>query len=657
MSEYLTVKKMHLPPRLPLQGEIDLTYRCNNACRHCWVSLPSDSPERKRELSFDEIRRIADEARALGCRQWNISGGEPMLRPDFPEIFDFLTKNSVSYCLNTNGTLITPAIARQLKREGNKMVALYGATAEVYDHVARRPGAFEQVMQGFAYLKEAGAGFTVQLVPMRANRHQWDAMVELAERLSPHWRVGASWLYLSASGSAERNAEILSQRLNPEDAVSLDPPDISFADSRGKVKPDNTVSTGCGMKIQGDDRLFAACIEHRREFHVDSYGGVSFCCFIKDPELRFDLRRGTLREAWEEFIPSLADKVRGGSEYTENCGACRNSNCNWCGAYAYLEHGSYCSPIPYLCDTARAENRYMDDWRKNHRRYFRVAGISVQVDSDLPITDSTFEPKFRQFQAESAQDDLVSIHYHFSPPFPNGQDLGEEVYNRRPWAIYRKDRSWIYKTVESNGNSHLPSKYLFANNDHTRVHIYYPDKEDYLSKSLSSLTFALTDQALLARVLADRNGCYLHSAGVILNGKGLLFVGHSEAGKSTIVKMLQGRAEILCDDRNIVRRWPDGFKVHGCWNHGEVSDVSSSSAPLEAIFFHHKSHRNRMKRIEDPGIILRPLLACLIRPFMTADWWEKMLTLIDSMSKEVPCYNLEFDKSGALCGILQDFTE
>ena len=101
MSEYLTVKKMQLPPRLPLQGEIDLTWRCNNACRHCWVSLPADSPEKKRELSFDEIRRISDEARALGCRQWNISGGEPMLRPDFPEIFDFLTTNSVSYCLNT----------------------------------------------------------------------------------------------------------------------------------------------------------------------------------------------------------------------------------------------------------------------------------------------------------------------------------------------------------------------------------------------------------------------------------------------------------------------------------------------------------------------------------------------------------------------------
>ncbi len=407
MSEYLAVKKIQSQPRLPLVGEIDLTWRCNNACRHCWISLPAGSAEKDRELSFDEIRRIADEARALGCRQWNITGGEPLLRPDFPEIFEYLTSRSATYSLNTNGTLITPAIARQLKRKGNKMVALYGATAEVYDHVVRRPGAFEQVMQGFAYLKEAGAGFMVQLIPMRANRHQWDAMVELAECLSPRWRVGASWLYLSASGSAERNAEIRAQRLEPKDMVLLDPPDISFADRMEQVRSDNTVSTGCGMKIQSDDRLFAACIESRREFHVDAYGSVSFCCFIKDPALRYDVRHGTLREAWEEFIPSLAEQVHGGSEYLGNCGSCRNSNCNWCGAYAYLEHGRYNSPIPYLCDTARAESRYVDGWKKNHRRYYRIAGISVQVDSDLPITDDTFAPKFRKFQANGLQEEPI----------------------------------------------------------------------------------------------------------------------------------------------------------------------------------------------------------------------------------------------------------
>ena len=107
-------------PRLPLEGNIDLTYRCNNNCRHCWLSLPANAPEKKDELTFDETRRIVDEARAMGCRRWSISGGEPLLRPDFPEIFDYLTRKAVSYSINTNGTLITPEIARLLDPLGDK---------------------------------------------------------------------------------------------------------------------------------------------------------------------------------------------------------------------------------------------------------------------------------------------------------------------------------------------------------------------------------------------------------------------------------------------------------------------------------------------------------------------------------------------------------
>ena len=143
-------------PRLPLKGSIDLTYRCNNNCRHCWLSLPANAPEKKNELTFDEIPRIVDESRAMGCQRWSISGGEPLLRPDFPEIFDYLTRKVVTYSLNTNGTLITPEIARLLKRKGTKMIALYGVTAEIYDHITRNPGGFEKVMRGFEYLTEAG---------------------------------------------------------------------------------------------------------------------------------------------------------------------------------------------------------------------------------------------------------------------------------------------------------------------------------------------------------------------------------------------------------------------------------------------------------------------------------------------------------------------
>ena len=135
---------------------------------------------------------------------------------------------------------------------------------------------------------------------------------------------------------------------------------------------------------------------------------------------------------------------------------------------------------------------------------------------------------------------------------------------------------------------------------------------------------------------------------MILDGRGLLFVGHSEAGKSTIVKMLKDKAQILCDDRNIVRRWPEGFRVHGTWSHGEVPLVSPASAPLDALLFLKKSDRNRIAPVSEKKEILQRLMACLIKPFVTAEWWQKELTLLEEMTSVVHCYEMEFDRSGRI---------
>ena len=485
MPEYSTSKVMQVMPRLPLQGSLDLTYRCNNNCRHCWLRIPPGAPEKRDELSFDEIRDIVGQARAMGCREWSISGGEPMLRPDFADIFDYVTRKAARYSINTNGALITPQIAQLMRRKGSKMVVLYGATAEVHDHVTRTPGSFERAMRGFAYLKEAGAGFTVQLIPMRDNYHQWDEMQALAQSLSKHWRCGAAWLYLSACGDPERNREIKRQRLSPRDVIELDKPDMSCPDLTGFPKP---------VRSEGDDRLFAACIAGRRDFHVDPYGGMTFCGFIKDPALLYDLRQGSFQECWEEFIPSLADKVRGGREYLENCAACElRSDCRWCPVYGYLEHQRFSAPVDYLCAVAQEKRRFKEDWQERHRRYYQVGGMTVQVDSDLPITDATFAPKFRLFQVDGPGADAIGIRHHFSLLDLDGKDLGEEVYRKPPWAIYKKGDSWIYLGISPSAGDQRIHRVVVFNHDHTRARIYNDGEKTFRKGDLHSLTLFPSD--------------------------------------------------------------------------------------------------------------------------------------------------------------------
>lgn len=634
---FSSIKKMTVEPRIPLKGSLDLTYRCNNNCRHCWLRT-SDG---KGELSTEEIISLVDDARAMGCREWAISGGEPMLRKDFPEIFDYITSHAIRYSLNSNGTLITEEIASLMKRKGRKMIALYGATAEVHDHITRNPGSFAATMRGFSLLKNAGAGFTVQIVPMKDSYHQLKDMIALAESLSPHWRIGAAWLYLSAGLDASRNAEINAQRLPPHEVLELDQPDLSSIDDRTDSEHPQCPA--------GDDRLYAACIGRRRDFHIDPYGMLSFCSFAKDPSMRYDLRKGSFQDGWERFIPSLGDKILGGEEYRNNCGSCEYRNdCRWCPVYGYLEHGRHSARVEYLCDVAREVRSRKETMMREQRRFYQIGGITIQVESDLPFSETTFHRKFSDFRVDGPGEDTVKIRHHFSIPDLPEDERGEEIYRKSPWAIYRKGRSWIYAGIPTDGSVSPLHRLAVFSEDHSSGRIYNDREEIFNKGDLHSLTMFPTDQILIARLLADRNGFFLHSCGAVMDGKGILFVGHSEAGKSTTARLISPHAEILCDDRNIVRRYPAGWQVYGSWSHGDVPDVSPRSAPLHAILFIEKSDKNQILRLDNRQEIIRRLLACVIRPFVTADWWEKTLSGVELIAREVPCYIMKFDKSGAI---------
>ncbi|MFH1783021.1 MAG: radical SAM protein [Candidatus Omnitrophota bacterium] len=650
-SEYMAIKNQTNLPRIPLEASIDLTYRCNNNCRHCWNRIPGNSKKEKEELSLEEIKNIASEARSLGTRKWLISGGEPMLRQDFIDIFDYLTSHSKSFHLNTNGTLITPKIAKVFKkRRGAIMVALYGGDKKVHDHITRNPGSFEQALRGFRYLKEEGVRFIVQLIPMKDNFHQIDKMKELAKSLSDVYRIGASWLF--GSGCAERNKEIFKQRLPAEVVVDLDKPDMSYDNNGFDPEEEVKKEESCSINTKG---IFSSCIDMRRNFHIDPCGKMSFCSFVIGPELRYDLKSGTLKDAWENFIPSLKNKLTATERYQKTCGSCElRGDCKTCPAYSYLEHKNYSGKIGYLCDAAKETKKYKDNWKKNHRRFYEIADISIQVDSDLPITDKTFASKFKEFEIKSPEKDIVKIRHHFGIPDITKKVLGEEVYRKAPWAIYKKKNSWIYLGISPiEDDKHLDRIAVF-NKEHTRLRVYNTKSNKLLNNCSTSLTFFPNDQIMISRALADRNGCYFHSSGVDFEGKGLLFIGHAEAGKTTMAKLLEEKgADILCDERVIARKKNGQFRIYGTWDHSDWNKVLNKSAPLKGIFFLEKSKHNYLEKVKNKQIIIKKLLSRVVRPFVDKEWWDKIVSIIEALSNEVPCYFVYFDKTGRIAEVLR----
>ena len=131
--------------RIPLSFEIEVTARCNNNCRHCYINCPeNDESLREKELSFEDIRQLADDAVDMGALWCLITGGEPLLRDDFFDLYMYLKKKGLLVSVFTNGTLITDEHISLFKKYPPRdlEVSVYGAAEKTYEYVTRRRGSY-----------------------------------------------------------------------------------------------------------------------------------------------------------------------------------------------------------------------------------------------------------------------------------------------------------------------------------------------------------------------------------------------------------------------------------------------------------------------------------------------------------------------------------
>ncbi|WP_321492455.1 hypothetical protein [uncultured Desulfobacter sp.] len=282
-----------------------------------------------------------------------------------------------------------------------------------------------------------------------------------------------------------------------------------------------------------------------------------------------------------------------------------------------------------------------------YKKFFHIANMSIEVQSDLPFSATTFSPKFKAFEINTPLEENIVLRHRFEECRTTARSENR-VYLKPPWAIYHQDDQWIYQWVKAEPPHENYFRTVVTDKEHSFLDVYNDSsiKEQFLKGGLTSLTMFPTDQILMGRILAYRNGCIMHSLGVSLDNQGLLFVGHSDAGKSTMAGIMKQGAEILCDDRNIIRKKDNAYFVSGTWSHGDVPDVSPATLPLKGIFFLEKADTNLVSPVTDSRYAFERLLACMIRPFETRDWWDNALDFLSGLCQQVPCWNLQFDKSG-----------
>jgi MoaA/NifB/PqqE/SkfB family radical SAM enzyme len=174
----MTAKALKM--NIPLSVQLDLTYRCNERCVHCYLDHHDHG-----EMSTAEIKNLLDQMADAGVFYLTISGGEILMRRDFFEILEYARLRTFCIKLKTNGILIRKKEADRIKALGveSVQISIYSHVPEVHDAITKLPGSLEQSIEAIRRLRAHGIQVTMANVLMVQNANDYAGVRALAAEL------------------------------------------------------------------------------------------------------------------------------------------------------------------------------------------------------------------------------------------------------------------------------------------------------------------------------------------------------------------------------------------------------------------------------------------------------------------------------------------
>ncbi len=330
---------------------LEITARCNNNCRHCYINLPaSEETAKSRELSFEKIRAIADEAASMGALWCLITGGEPLLRPDFEKIYRYLKQNGFLVSVFTNATLIDSRHVRLFAKYPPRTleITVYGTTRKTYERVTRRSGSFSAFHRGLFRLLESGINVNLKAMAIQSNKDDLPSIEAFCRKHSKDPFRFDTELHLRFDGDVVRNIEIIQERLTPAEAVALEVKDGERFEAMKK-----TCMALTEQETEKDTAALFRCGAALNECVVGWDGRLRACSSLWHPDFMYDLRTGSLEKGWHGFMPKVRKEVARDSRFLKECSTCGIVDlCMNCPAHAHLETGRLAAAVDHFCKTA-----------------------------------------------------------------------------------------------------------------------------------------------------------------------------------------------------------------------------------------------------------------------------------------------------------------
>lgn len=336
----------------PISGILELTPRCNLRCRMCYIRMsPEEMAPRGRERTLAEWLAIAEELRNAGVVFLLLTGGEPLLRPDFPQLYRALAGMGFSISLNTNGTLMNDEIAALFRELPPAAVnlTLYGAGESAYGRLCGDEKAFHRASNAIALLQANGTALRLNTTVTSCNQEELPRIAAFAKARSLPLRV-VTYLFppLRRDGPGM-------ERLPPEEAGALsaesrrwtDDPEL-LAARIAAVKARVPEPCAPGEDCLGGSREGLRCVAGNCQFWI-AWNGEMYPCGMMPEPVVYPFRDGFLA-AWRALTGSCAKLP-----VALDCEACSlKSYCLACAAVARAETGRTDGIPDYACRLTEA---------------------------------------------------------------------------------------------------------------------------------------------------------------------------------------------------------------------------------------------------------------------------------------------------------------
>jgi hypothetical protein len=269
--------------------------------------------------------------------------------------------------------------------------------------------------------------------------------------------------------------------------------------------------------------------------------------------------------------------------------------------------------------------------------HIRIAEITLTLEWEDQNLHCELHPVYQPFFSNGGSDILLRVREGIQ-----NVSAGEKVFDCAPvWTLYRGNGKWVIKLFTDKRDPHA-ERIMVLNPSLRRGELYV--KRPPLDSSFIVEPFhGPTAELLMVHYLVRGKGILLHACGIEVDGRGILFVGHSGAGKSTMARLWSdgGNAPILSDDRIIVRKKDGIFWMHGTPWQGEEKFASPKGYPLDRIYFIKPAGKNTIRNTDEIEATSK-LLTCSFSPFWDKRGMKFTLDLLSHLSTSVPCHDLGF---------------